>query len=72
MRATCESRVMKYPIRLDQFLKLSTKVGSGGEAKILVSDGVVKVNGILELRRGRKIQQGDRVQVEDGEEIVAD
>ena len=56
---------MEYPIRLDQFLKVSTMVGSGGEAKMLISDRLVKVNGVLELRRGRKLQQGDTVQVGD-------
>ena len=57
---------MNYPIRLDQFLKVSQLVGSGGEAKMLIGDGLVKVNGQVELRRGRKLQQGDKVQVEDG------
>lgn len=57
---------MEYPIRLDQFLKVSLLVGSGGEAKMIIGDGLVKVNGEVELRRGRKLQQGDKVQVEDG------
>lgn len=57
-----------YPIRLDQFLKVARLVGSGGEAKMLIADGLVKVNGEVELRRGRKLYQGDRVQLEDAPE----
>ncbi len=33
---------------------------------MLIGDGMVKVNGEVELRRGRKLQQGDKVQLEDG------
>jgi ribosome-associated protein len=55
-----------YPIRLDQFLKVSCLVGSGGEAKVMVAEGLVKVNGEVELRRGRKLQKGDQVQLGDG------
>ncbi len=56
---------MEYPIQLDQFLKVQNLVSSGGEAKMLIADGQVKVNGEVELRRGRKLQQGDVVQVAD-------
>jgi len=51
------------PIELDQFLKLQRIVGSGGEAKLLVQSGQVKVNGEVETRRGRKLQPGDVVEV---------
>jgi ribosome-associated protein len=49
-------------IRLSQFLKLANLVGDGVEAKILIQDGEVKVNGEKELRRGRKLRPGDRVE----------
>jgi ribosome-associated protein len=48
-------------IKLDSFLKAVNAVSSGGEAKMLIQDGHVKVNGELELRRGRKLRHGDRV-----------
>ena len=48
-------------IKLDSFLKAVNAVCSGGEAKILVTGGDVKVNGETELRRGRKLIAGDRV-----------
>lgn len=49
-------------IKLDSFLKAVNAVGSGGEAKILIADGLVKVNGEVELRRGRKLRPGDKVE----------
>lgn len=54
---------LSLPIRLDQFLKLADLVGSGGEAKVLIQEGQVKVNSELEVRRGRKLVQGDQVEV---------
>jgi ribosome-associated protein len=48
-------------IKLDSFLKAANLVGSGGEAKILIADGEVRVNDDVELRRGRKLYPGDRV-----------
>ena len=56
-------------IKLDQFLKLAQVVATGGQAKALIQDGQVKVNGLIETRRGRKLHHGDRVEV-DGEEMV--
>jgi ribosome-associated protein len=50
-------------IQLDQFLKLNGVVASGGEAKHLVKSGEVKVNGEVEIRRGRKLRVGDAVSV---------
>jgi ribosome-associated protein len=56
-------------IKLDQFLKLADVVSTGGQAKFLILDGQVKVNGLVETRRGRKLYAGDRVEV-DGDEMV--
>jgi ribosome-associated protein len=50
-------------IELAQFLKLQRLVGSGGEAKVLIQDGQVLVNGEVETRRGRKLKAGDIVEV---------
>jgi len=50
-------------IKLDSFLKAVDAVCSGGEAKILISEGLVQVNGEIELRRGRKLRPGDRVEL---------
>jgi ribosome-associated protein len=51
-------------IQLDQFLKLQRIVGSGGEAKLRIQSGEVKVNGEVETRRGHKLQAGDVVEVQ--------
>jgi ribosome-associated protein len=50
-------------IKLDQFLKWAELVSTGGEAKQLITSGQVKVNGSLETRRGRRLQDGDVVEV---------
>ena len=50
-------------IRLGQFLKLANLVESGGEAKPLVADGAVTVNGEVETRRGRQLAPDDVVSV---------
>ena len=48
-------------IRLGQFLKLANLVESGAEAKPLVQEGKVAVNGEVETRRGRQLVLGDVV-----------
>ena len=48
-------------IKLDAFLKYAAAVGTGGEAKIVISEGMVEVNGEVCTMRGRKIYPGDRV-----------
>lgn len=55
-------------IKLGQLLKKAGLVGSGVEAKEVILDGEVKVNGETEERRGRKLYDGDTVSF-DGEEI---
>ncbi|MGI9428101.1 MAG: RNA-binding S4 domain-containing protein [Bythopirellula sp.] len=52
-------------IRLDQFLKAHAVVGTGGQAKLLIQDGQVMVNGEVETRRRRQLHEGDVVQLED-------
>ena len=58
-------------IKLDQFLKWRGLVATGGEAKILILDGQVSVNGEVETRRGRKLSAGDLVHFA-GTEFVVD
>lgn len=49
-------------IKLDSFLKWSGAVSLGSEAKILIQDGQVKVNGEVETRRGKKLTKEDVVE----------
>ncbi|RVU55741.1 RNA-binding S4 domain-containing protein [Anaerosphaera multitolerans] len=51
-------------IKLDSFLKLMGVAQTGGEAKIFITEGLVKVNGEIELRRGRKLYNNDKVEFE--------
>lgn len=48
-------------IKLDSLLKFAALVGTGGEAKYVISEGMVKVNGEVCTMRGKKIYPGDRV-----------
>ncbi len=49
-------------IKLGQALKAAGLVGSGVEAKIVIQDGQVKVNGEIDTRRGKKLVAGDKVE----------
>jgi ribosome-associated protein len=51
-------------IRLGQFLKLADLVDAGSDAKPLLADGDVRVNGEVETRRGRRLAPGDVVVVD--------
>jgi ribosome-associated protein len=51
-------------IRLGQFLKLAGVIEQGSDAKILLADQRVKVNGELEVRRGRQLSRGDQVAID--------
>ena len=48
-------------IKLDAFLKFAALVGTGGEAKLVISDGLVGVNGETCTQRGKKLFPGDVV-----------
>ena len=52
-------------ITLGQALKAANVVGTGGEAKVLIQTGEVRVNGKVETRRGLKLREGDVVEVGD-------
>ena len=48
-------------IKLDAFLKFAALVGTGGEAKVVIADGLVQVNGEVCTMRGKKLRAGDTV-----------
>ncbi|MFZ4641277.1 MAG: RNA-binding S4 domain-containing protein [Nodosilinea sp.] len=52
-------------IKLDQFLKQVGIAETGGQAKVMIQNGDVRVNGSVETRRGRKLVRGDQVEVGD-------
>lgn len=49
-------------IKLDSLLKFAAVVGTGGEAKYVISEGMVSVNGEVCTMRGKKIYPGDKVE----------
>lgn len=57
-----EIAISGYVIRLGQLLKLAGITSTGGEARELIVDGVVRVNGEVETRRGRQLHPGDVVE----------
>jgi len=52
-------------IRLGQLLKLANVIDSGSDAKMLLAEGGVSVNGEMETRRGRQLRVGDVIQLDD-------
>ncbi len=50
-------------IRLGQYLKFAGLVATGGEAKYLIQEGLVRVNGEVEMRRKRQLHAGDTVEL---------
>lgn len=59
-------------IKLDSLLKFAAAVGTGGEAKFVISEGLVNVNGEVCTMRGKKLHPGDTVEFQGMEfEIVS-
>mgnify|MGYP001042649356 FL=1 len=54
---------------LGQILKAADVVGSGGQARELIAEGEITVNGEKENRRGRKLRPGDLIELPDGQKI---
>ena len=50
-------------IKLDSFLKWAGAVSLGSEAKILIQGGEVKLNGTVEVQRGKKLKKGDIIEL---------
>jgi len=60
-----EVEITKEPVELYKILKFEGMVGSGGEAKMVVADGQVLVNGEVETRKRKKIVAGDIIEFGD-------
>ena len=57
-----EIKITTEYIKLDALLKFAALVGTGGEAKEVIQEGLVKVNGEVCTMRGKKCRVGDRVE----------
>ena len=53
-------------VDLDRLLKLARAVSSGGEAKVMIQGGSVRVNGEVETRRRRTCRSGDLIELDGG------
>nr|WP_320675487.1 RNA-binding S4 domain-containing protein [Prochlorococcus sp. MIT 1341] len=59
-------------MKLDQFLKWIGWVSTGGEAKYLIQSGKVRVNDLIEIRRGRQLKTGDRIVFGNDQAVMTD
>lgn len=59
------AEITQQPIELYKILKLEALTGSGGEAKAVITEGLVMVNGAVELQKRKKIMHGDIIQYND-------
>jgi len=57
-------------IRLDSAMKLANLVVTGGHAKMVIQEGLVKVNGEICTMRGKKLRSGDKVEFENNGFII--
>ena len=57
--------INKEPVELFKILKFEGIVGSGGEAKTVISEGMVKLNGAVETQKRKKIVSGDIIEFMD-------
>jgi|NGEPerStandDraft_4_1074533.scaffolds.fasta_scaffold171065_1 ribosome-associated protein len=60
-----EVKIKTEIIKLDSFLKYVGAVNMGSDAKMYIKNGEVKVNGEIEIRRGKKLTVGDEIEFED-------
>lgn len=60
--------ITREPVELYKILKFESMVASGGEAKQVIAEGMVLVNGEVETRKRRKIVAGDTIRF-DGEQV---
>jgi ribosome-associated protein len=60
-----EVLIQSESIQLDQFLKWEGIAQTGGHAKLLITEGIITVNGEKEVRRSRKLIVGDEIFVRD-------
>ncbi|MDA3788184.1 MAG: RNA-binding S4 domain-containing protein [Desulfobacula sp.] len=55
-------KINKAPVELYKILKFENIASSGGEAKFMINDGFVEVNGSIETQKRKKIYPGDTIQ----------
>mgnify|MGYP001132935318 CR=1 FL=1 len=57
-------------IKLDQLLKFAGIVQTGGQSKMIIEEGIVKVNGEIIKKRGKKVKRGDLIEIKDIDKFI--
>ena len=65
-----EIKISTDTIKLDQLLKFAAIAQTGGQSKIMINEGIVKVNGEIVKERGKKIKKGDIVEIKDMDKLI--
>ena len=55
-------KINKEPVELFKLLKFEGLADSGGQAKAMIADGLVKLNGQVEIRKRKKVVSGDSIE----------
>lgn len=66
------THVPQNKLTLDQFLKREGWTGTGGQAKYVIQAGLVRVNGVVEIRRRKQLAPGDVVEFETFRATIAE
>lgn len=72
MSETIHVVLSKSPVELYKILKFEGVAASGAEAKMMIEQGLVRVNNEPEIRKRRKIIGGDRIQIDDLYLVISD
>jgi ribosome-associated protein len=70
MKQKAEVKLEQSPVELFKILKFEGIASSGAEAKQMIADGMISVNGEVELRKRKKIVAGDIIELDDIELTV--
>lgn len=62
--------INKDPVELYKILKFEALVSGGGEAKIVITEGMVKVNGSIETQKRKKIRHGDIIEFDNEKFLI--
>ena len=65
-----EIKISTETIKLDQFLKFAGITQTGGQSKMIISDGLVTINGEIVKQRGKKIKKGDIIEIKDIDSLI--
>lgn len=65
-----EIKITTDYIKLDQFLKLCGAAQTGGQAKIMIAEGMINVNNEVAFERGKKIRKNDIIDIKDYDKFI--